>query len=107
MKLSGAITRYVEMKRVLGVSFKMGAGWLWAFSRQIGDVSFGSVTKGQVLGFLNGQRTSNLTWLAKYRVLKAFFEYWMLRNEVSKLPMPRSRAACPTPFAPYIYSVSE
>src|SRR6266850_3253543 len=107
MKLSGAITRYVEKKRLLGITFRMGAGWLCAFSRQIGDVSVGSVTKRQVLGFLDGQRTSNLTWLVKYRVLKAFFEYWMVRNEVPELPMPRSRAACPRAFAPYIYSVSE
>lgn len=108
MKLSGAITRYVEMKRILGVSFRMGAGWLRAFSRQIGDVSIGSVTKRQVLGFLDGSRTSNVTWLVKYRVLKAFFEYWMVRNEVYELPMPLSRVVTSTRvFAPCIYSVSE
>src|SRR6266850_2940755 len=107
MKLSGAITRYVEKKRLLGITFRMGAGWLCAFSQQIGEVSVGSVTKRQVLGFLDGQGTSNVTWLVKFRVLKAFFEYWMVRNEVSELPMPRSRATCPRAFAPYIYSVSE
>src|ERR1700704_5247455 len=108
MKLSGAITRYVEMKRTLGVSFRMGAGWLCAFSRKIDDVSIGSVTKWQVLGFLDGQRTSNVTWLVKYRVLKAFFEYWMMRNEVSELPMPRPRAVTSTRvFTPCIYSAYE
>src|SRR6266850_8144828 len=107
MKLSRAVTRYVEMKRLLGISFQKGTGWLCSFSRQAGDVSVGSVTKREVLGFLDGQRTSNVTWLVKYRVLRAFFEYWIMRNEVSELPMPRSRAASPRAFAPYIYSVSE
>jgi integrase/recombinase XerD len=108
MKLSGAITRYVEMKRILGVSFRFGAGVLRAFSRQIGDVSVGSVAKWQVLSFLDSQKTSNVTWLVKYRILKAFFEYWMARNEVSDSPMPRSRVVTSTRrFAPCIYSVSE
>jgi len=80
---------------------------LRAFSRHVGDVSVRSIAKGQVLHFLSGAKTSNRTWLLKYRRLKAFFEYWMARNEVSELPMPRSRAAPPRAFAPYIYSVSD
>lgn len=107
MKLSAAITRYIEVKQSFGISFKEGARVLHAFSRQIGDVPVRSVTKWQLLGFLNGARTSNVAWMMKYRTLKAFFEYWMARNEVSELPMPRSRTATPRAFAPYIYSVTE
>jgi integrase/recombinase XerD len=107
MKLSGAITRYVEMKRLFGVSFKTGEELLRALSRQTGDVSVRSVTKWQVLNFLNGPKTSDVTWMMKYRMLKAFFEHWMARSEVYDLPMPRSRAASPRGFAPYIYSITE
>jgi integrase/recombinase XerD len=37
--------------------------------------------------------------------VKAFFEHWMLRDEISELPMPRPRAVTPGAFTPYIYSV--
>ena len=79
-----------------------------AFSRQIGDVSIGSVTKANVLRFLDLGRTSDVTWMVKYRRLKAFFEYWIARGEMIELPMPRPRAAAGRPpVAPYIYSVSD
>ena len=108
MKLFTAIEKYIEMKRSLGVSNKWGAGMLRAFSRQIGDVSIRSVSKANVLRFLDLGRTSDVTWMVKYRMLKAFFEYWIARGEVRELPMPRPRAAAGgPPVAPYIYSVSD
>jgi len=82
MKLSRAVSRYIEMKRLYGISYNRGTGLLFAFSRQMGDVLIRSVTKWHVLGFLNRSKASNVTWLVKYRMLKAFFEYWMARNEV-------------------------
>lgn len=107
MKLSAAIGRYVEVKQSFGISFKRGERVLRALSRQVGGVPVRSVTKWQVLNFLDGARTSNVAWMMKYRMLKAFFEYWMARNEVSELPIPRSRPVTPRAFTPYVYSVSE
>jgi integrase/recombinase XerD len=108
MKLLNAIEKYIDMKRSLGISNKWGAGMLRAFSRQIGDVPIGSVTKANVLRFLALGRTSDVTWMVKYRMLKAFFEYWIARGEVRESPMPRPRAAAGRPAAvPYIYSVSD
>jgi integrase/recombinase XerD len=107
MKLSFAIKRYVEMKRLFGVSFKMGERVLQALSRRTGDVSVRSVKRWHVSAFLDRQTTSNVMWLMKYRMLKAFFDFWMARNEVSDLPLPRSRAASRRTFSPYIYSLPE
>jgi integrase/recombinase XerD len=108
MKLLNAVEKYIEMKQSLGVSKKWSTELFRAFSRQIGDVSIGSVTKANVLRFLDLGRTSDVTWMVKYRRLKAFFEYWIARGEMIELPMPRPRAAAGRPpVAPYIYSVSD
>lgn len=108
MKLLNAIEKYIEMKQSLGASQKWNTGLLRAFSRQTGDLSIGSVTKANVLRFLDLGRTSDVTWMVKYRRLKAFFEYWRARGEMVELPMPRPRAAVGRPpVAPYIYSVSD
>jgi integrase/recombinase XerD len=108
MKLLTATEKYIEMKRSLGVSNKWGAGMLRAFSRQIGDASIRSVSRANVLRFLDLGRTSDVTWMVKYRMLKVFFDYWIARREVGESPMPRPRAAAGRPaVAPYIYSVSD
>ena len=108
MKLSNAVEKYVAMKRSFGISNRWSVGLLCAFLRQTGDVSIGSVSKSNVLRFLDLGRTSGVTWMVKYRKLKAFFQYWMARGELGELPMPRPRAAAGRPaVAPYIYSVSD
>jgi len=108
MKLSRSVEKYIEMKRLFGNSNVWSAGFLRAFSRHVGDVSIGSVTKSNVLRYLELGRTSDVTWMMKYRMLRAFFEYWIARDEVRELPMPRPRAATGRPATlPYIYSVSD
>jgi integrase/recombinase XerD len=86
----------------------VGGGNVNAFSRQTGEVSIGSVTKSNVLRFLDSGQTSDVTWMVKYRILRAFFQYWIARGEIHELPMPRPRAAVGRPtVAPYIYSISD
>ena len=81
---------------------------LRALSRQMGDVSIGSVSKSNVLRFLDSGQTSDVTWMVKYRMLRAFFQYWIARGEIHELPMPQQRAAVGRPtVAPYIYSISD
>ena len=45
--------------------------------------------------------------LAKYNLIRNFFEYWVARDEVGTAPMPPMRPACPQTFVPYIYSRTE
>jgi integrase/recombinase XerD len=108
MKISRAIGHYIEMKHVMGVSFGQGTKVLYAFRTYSGDVSLRSVKKWQVLGFLERSILSDVTWLLRYRILKAFFEFWRAREKLAQLPMPpsrRSRSA--RTFVPYIYSIPE
>jgi integrase/recombinase XerD len=108
MKLTRAIRRYVAMKRLMGKPFDQGTRVLQAFCVYVNDVSLRSVAKWQVLGFLERSVLSDVTWLFRYRILRAFFKYWMERDELDGLPMPPSRCpGTPRAFVPYVYSASE
>lgn len=108
MKLSGAVGRYVAMKQVMGIAYKHGTEVLQGFCGHVGDISLRSVAKWQVLGFLERSILSDVTWLIRYRILRAFFEYWMARGELNGLSMPPSRRPITARgYVPYIYSVLE
>jgi integrase/recombinase XerD len=108
MRLSRAIQRYVEMKQVMGISYNEGSEVLKAFCRHVADVSLRSVAKWEVLEFLERSVLSDVTWLFRYRTLKAFFDYWMARDQLDSLPMPNPRRpGTARIFVPYIYSVPE
>jgi integrase/recombinase XerD len=104
VKLSYAIERYVGRRRLDGVRFSTGERVLANLLRRIGDCPMHSVTGLRVTSYLQEPRTSSATWWAKYRVLKTFFSYWMMRGELPTLPMPRPRPAYPPPFKPLVYS---
>jgi integrase/recombinase XerD len=60
------------------------------------------------LVFLDRSILSDVTWLLKYRLLKAFFEYWAARDELSEWSMPAPRQpGTARAFIPYIYSIPE
>ena len=108
MKISRAIEQYIEMKHVMGISFGEGTKVLHAFRIYSGDISLRSVKKWQVLGFLGRSTLADVTWLLRYRILKAFFEFWRARDKLADLPMPHSRGSRPArTFVPYIYSIPE
>ena len=108
MKFTHAIRRYVAMKHLMGKPFDRGTKVLRAFRRHVNDVSLRSVAKSHVLGFLEQSVLSDVTWLLRYQILKAFFEYWMQRNELEGVPMPPPRRpGSPRTFVPYIYSASD
>jgi integrase/recombinase XerD len=107
MKLSCAIGRYVSRRHVDGVRFRNGERVLANLLRKTGDCPVHSVTGLQVTSYLQEPRTSSATWWAKYRVLKTFFSYWMLRGELPTLPMPRPQPAYPPPFKPLVYSTPD
>jgi integrase len=108
MNLSEAIERYVAMKQAMGISYKWGRAVLNGFSRHVGDISLKTLGTGQVSIFLEKSASSDRAWLLRYRALKAFFDYWIGRNELDAAPLPPSRRSAPgRQTAPYIYSVSE
>src|ERR1700685_4073462 len=108
MKLAEAIDKYVAMKQVAGVSFRSGRDVLHALCRCLDDVAVASVTKGQISEFLETSASSERGWLYRYRILKAFFEHWLARNELTELPLAHScRPRIARRAVPFVYSVSE
>ena len=107
MALFEAVENYIDQKRSLGVGFDKGAQGLRSLSNKIGDVPLEGITPGQILAFLNGPRTSTITWRVKFNLLKHFFEYWAARGMLDASPMPRIRPPVPQTFVPYIYSRNE
>ena len=108
MKLSRAIRQYVAMKHVMGISYKEGTEVLEKLCAHVGDFPLRSIAKWQVLGFLERSVLSDVTWLFRYRNLKAFFEYWTVRGELNGLPLPPPRhPGTARTVIPCIYSVSE
>ncbi len=50
---------------------------------------------------------SAYTWWREYQIIRAFFQFWLSRQKLARLPMPRPQAALPPPFRPYIFSRTE
>jgi integrase/recombinase XerD len=107
MKLQQGIERYVEEKRSAGIDFNEGKGSLASFCRHVGDIPLDKIRYDQVGGFLDGQSTSELTWIHKYNVLRSFFLFWIARDQIRSLPMPPRRRSPERTFVPYIYSQTE
>ena len=104
MRLSKAIQQYDAMKQMMGISFKEGMKILQAFLNHTSDLSVRTIAAWQVLSFLDRSILSDVTWLLRYRILKAFFEYWLARGELSEWPMPVPRQpGTARAFIPYIY----
>jgi integrase/recombinase XerD len=107
MEIFEAVETYIDRKRSLGVTFEKAALNLRSFSKRVGDVPLETITPRQILTFLNGPRTSTVTWRVKYNLLKHFFEYWAARGMLPAPPMPVIRPPVPRTFVPYIYSRNE
>jgi len=107
VKFSTAIAKYAAWKRVRGVRFARAEGALRTLLRSAGDRPLKDVTPKQISSYLNGSRMSAYTWWREYQVFRSFFQFWLSRNKLARLPMPRPQAASPPPFRPYIFSRTE
>jgi integrase/recombinase XerD len=107
LNLIEAIDGYVKRKRSEGLSYFSSGWYLMALGKRVGNIPLESVTAREVLNFLDGPRTSPGTWMVKYRLLRAFFDFWLARGEIGALPLPAKRKERQRPFVPYIYTHSE
>jgi integrase/recombinase XerD len=107
MKLSTAIAKHLHWKQLRGIRFVRGTVVLSSFLRRIGDVELASITPNQISNYLDKSRMAPDTWWRTYQMFRSFFQFWISREEITKLPMPRPRAALPPPFRPYIFSKTE
>src|SRR5260370_18330482 len=91
----------------MGRRYENNAKELRAFDRMNADLPLTEVTRIHVSIFLNGRPLGRWTWAGRYARLNAFFAYWIARQQINRLPMPRARRAGQRTFSPYIFSFSE
>ena len=107
MRLRESIQDYVGQQRIAGLTFAKGEQTLASFHNHVGNLLLDDIRPQQVLSFLDGPRTSAITWPRKYNLLRNFFLFWIARQAMRSLPLPPSRRATPQTFVPYIYSRAE
>ena len=110
MKLSNAVTRYIEHKRALGMKFIIEDRILRAHCRALGDVAMTRVRAKPVVAFLNGSYPNLVTsnWTKKYNVLTGFYRFALARGYAKASPLPNNVPKLTAPaFIPYIYSQQE
>ena len=107
MKLHDGVQVYLDARQSEDTPWTKGAQYLRSFCRQVGDLTLEKVRADQVAHFLDGPLTSPVTWYSKYSVLRQFFRYWKVRNELYRLPLPPPRRAPVQTFVPYVYSRTE
>lgn len=110
MKLSEAVTAYVDYKRALGMRFDSEDAILRALCKALGPVAINRVRDESVVAFLNGPNPAVITawWTKKHSVLNGFYRFALARGYATKSPLPiRVPKLTAPPFVPYIYSQPE
>jgi integrase/recombinase XerD len=107
MTLRDGIDVYVQMKRANGLVFETGSKGLYGFCRHAGNLLLTEVTAKDVLTFLNGPRTSVVTFRGKHSLLRHFFEFWASRDAMPTLRMPPPPPPEYKTFVSYVYSRAE
>ena len=107
MRVLEATELYVAAKKRQGIGFDKGHSNLVSFSRQVRGSTLQSLTTQQVLKYLDGPRTSTVSWRAKHSLLRHFFEFLECRGYMRPLALPPLRPPERCTFTPYVYSREE
>jgi len=107
VKLSEGIEQYLQYKQTRGIGFEKGYKNFQGFSKRLGNVAIAEIQTRDVLRFLNGPKTSAVTFRSKYSQLRYFFEYWAVRGIIPEFTMPPNRPLQRQTFTPYIYTREE
>lgn len=109
MKITDAVSRYVEHRRSLGEKCQTNAIVLGAFSRSLGPCADeSSLTPEKCHDFLYGT-TGKVTpgWFVRHSALKGFFAWMIAHGQMADNPLPREMPRRVEHMRPYIYSKDE
>lgn len=107
MKTSDVVAIYVAARRAQGVLFESGAEVLRQFARETGDRPLHEVTSEDVAAFLRGHGALSATWATRYKVLKGFYRFGLVRGLAVSAPLPKIGPKLPPQLTPYVYSTDE
>ena len=110
MTLQNAVTQYIAWRQAHGSKFGTETAMLRLFMKHVGDkANSDSVTEGQILDFLEGDRPLTRYRAAKYTVLNGFYLYGTSRSLATRSPLPPrvSEPKSPKSAPPYVYTHDE
>lgn len=108
MKLSEAITMYLDHKRALGYRFFKEGYILRSFLKRVGNLPVASIEPKAVLSYLNQSGLVTATWIKKHHVISGLFHFMLVHGLAKSSPVPHSIPNKTSPdFVPYIYSHAE
>jgi integrase len=107
VRLSDAISRYVEFNQSVGLRFHVDAAILKAFHRHVGEADVAAVSAEVISTFLQPRHRVTSTWLMKHRALRRFYQYAMTRGLVVSSPVQAAVPRVMETFVPHIYSEDE
>lgn len=107
MNLNEAIDLYVREKQAAGFGFAKERKTFVGFSRFVGDIPLSEVCSSDLLRFIDGPKSSRVTFRHKYGSFKHFFAFLATRDLIQNFTMPPNRPAIRQTFTPYIYTRHE
>jgi integrase/recombinase XerD len=107
MKLSQAITQYIELKQSMGARFRAEQVILTAFAKAMGDIDCEQVHSDRLYSYLVGAGPVTRFFHRKHDALSGFYRFAIGRGYAVRSPLPTTLPAPSTRFTPYIYSRDE
>lgn len=112
MKVSDAITQYIDYRSNLGEKVRTIRYLLLGFGKYVGlDNELGTITeeKCSIYLGLKGIQDEKATcyWFCIYSAIEGFYQWAIVRGYASNCVLPVYKPNKPEPFKPYIYSNDE
>jgi len=112
MKVSDAITQYIDYRSNLGEKVRTIRYLLLGFGKYVGlDNELGTITEEKcsiylgLKGIQDGKATCY--WFCIYSAIEGFYQWAIVRGYASHCALPKYKPNEPAPFKPYIYSNDE
>ncbi|HEY5213306.1 MAG TPA: tyrosine-type recombinase/integrase [Acidobacteriaceae bacterium] len=107
MNLSEGIEKYVAHKKNEGLVFRTGQQSFREFLERVGDIQMRALSTLDLARYLAYFDKFPGAWQIRFCLLERFLDYWIVRGEISPLPMPPRKAKSLTRFLPYVFTRSE
>ena len=104
MLLAEAVEEYIRRKQLMGRKYDKIGRELRGFARLYPTAQLSDLRTRHAQAFLNCRPVCRDSWIGKYRRLRAFFSYWISRQQLAVLPMPAPRRSVHRSFAAYIFT---
>lgn len=103
MRLTDAVSSYVDRRRSAGSPFVSGEITLRSLCKHCGNLDLDGLTAERIRMFLNGRECSPVTRVSKFSAIKCFVEYYSVRGQMPALLLQKPPKPARTSL-PFIYT---